>query len=624
MTEIDIDSQVKDAMRTDGMTPPEDPIVPDGVFHRYSSNGKYDKNCWYKIFADATPAGSFGDFSRGLTKKWRLKTTQRMTAAERDAFRSHIETMRQERAQAEHARQEDAAAYASELLEKAKPANSSHPYCLAKQIQSDGLFVDTANRLLAPIYRFKQGAPVLSSLEYIHEDGSKQYLHHGLKRTGFAFIGDVEHAPAIGLGEGWATCRSVFEATGLPMVCAFDAQNLRPVAETLHQAYPTKQLVICGDDDLRTDPQKENTGRVAAMKAASAVQGSLAMPVLHGKKSDFNDMYRILGPDAVKIIIDEALRPSCVLDKIHKYVGRFVVYPNEFAHVAHVLWIAHTHLMEKWDSTPRLFASSPEPGSGKTRVLEVSEPLVPNPVDAVNVTVAYLFRKISDPAGPPTILFDEIDTVFSHAKENEELRGLLNAGHRKGAKAGRCVVKDKIVTTEELPAFCALAMAGLGALPATVLTRSVVIPMRRRAPTEQVEPFRARLHQPEGHPIRDELAVWAAKVGPSLNTCPELPKEITDRNADVWEPLIAVADAAGGEWPERARVAAVALVALAGEEGVSISLGVRILTDIRTVFEDHASMTTDDLLLALIVLDESPWGDLRGKPLDSRRLAALL
>ncbi len=120
---------------------------------------------------------------------------------------------------------------------------------------------------------------------------------------------------------------------------------------------------------------------------------------------------------------------------------------------------------------------------GKSRALEVTELLVPRAIHAINATPAYLFRKVSDEAGPPTILFDEIDTVFGpKAKDNEDIRGMLNAGHRRGAMAGRCVVRGKVVETEELPAYCAVALAGLGDLPDTILTRSVIVKMRRRAP----------------------------------------------------------------------------------------------------------------------------------------------
>ena len=152
---------------------------------------------------------------------------------------------------------------------------------------------------------------------------------------------------------------------------------------------------------------------------------------------------------------------AALLDEVYEFLGRFVAYPSEEAHVAHVLWITHAHLMSAWESTPRMAFLSPEPGSGNTRALEITELLVPRPVEAVNVTPAYLFRKVGDEAGPPTILFDEIDTIFGpRAKDNEEIRGLLNAGHRRGAVAGRCVVKGKVVVTEEIPAFCAVALAG--------------------------------------------------------------------------------------------------------------------------------------------------------------------
>jgi len=311
-----------------------------------------------------------------------------------------------------------------------------------------------------------------------------------------------------------------------------------------------------------------------------------------------------------------------LLDSVDVFLSRFVAYPSEHARIAHVLWIAHCHFMDCWESTPRIAFLSPEPGSGKSRCLEVTEPLVPRPVHAVNTTPAYLFRKVSDEAGPPTILYDEIDTVFGpKAKDNEDIRGMLNAGHRKGAVAGRCVVRGKIVETEELPAYCAVALAGLNDLPDTIMSRSVVVRMRRRAPTEKVEPWRLRINAPQAEPIREALAAWAAESAAAI-TWPELPPEIQDRNADVWEALVAVADLAGGDWPERARVAAVAQVAdsMAGAP----SIGVQLLTDLKDVFDGQASMWAESILDALHAMDERPWNDLRGKPVDNRWLARQL
>jgi hypothetical protein len=320
----------------------------------------------------------------------------------------------------------------------------------------------------------------------------------------------------------------------------------------------------------------------------------------------------------------QALELAVVLDDVHAFLGRFVAYPSEHARVAHTLWTAHCHAMDAWDSTPRIAFLSPEPGSGKTRALEVTELLVPLPVEAVNVTPAYLFRKVDDDAGRPTILYDEIDTVFGpKAKDNEEIRGLLNAGHRRGAVAGRCVVKGKIVTTEEIPAYCAVALAGLGGLPDTILSRSIVVRMRRRKPGETVEPYRRRVHGEGGVTLRARLDERVGGVVDALTDAwPDIPASIVDRDADVWEPLLAIADAAGGEWPDRARVAAVALVALSKES--TPSLGVRLLDDIRRVFGDLDAMSTEDLLTALHKLDEAPWGELFGKPLNARGLAQRL
>jgi hypothetical protein len=313
-----------------------------------------------------------------------------------------------------------------------------------------------------------------------------------------------------------------------------------------------------------------------------------------------------------------------LLEEIGTWLRRFVAYPSEECLTAHILWIAHAHAMDAWDSTPRLAFLSPEPGSGKTRALEVTELLVPRPVEAVNVTPSYLFRKVGAAEGRPTILFDEIDTIFGpKAKDNEEIRGLLNAGHRKGAVAGRCVIKGKIIETEEIPAYCALALAGLGGLPNTILTRSIVIRMRRRAPGEVVEPFRRRLHGPEGEALRERLAAWIVHEEGRLTGCwADMPPGITDRDADVWEAMLTIADAAGGDWPRRARVSAVTLVTLSREN--TPSLGIKLLQDLHTLFGNEDQLTTEQILTGLHVMDESPWGDIKGKPLDSRGLARRL
>lgn len=317
-----------------------------------------------------------------------------------------------------------------------------------------------------------------------------------------------------------------------------------------------------------------------------------------------------------------------ILDAIAAFVRRFVVYPSHHERVAHVLWIAHCWLMDYWESTPRIAFLSPEPGSGKSRALEVTEPLVPRPVHAVNTTPAYLFRKVSDPDGLPTLLYDEIDTVFGpRAKDNEEIRGMLNAGHRNGAMAGRCVVRGKEVFTEELPAYCAVALAGLDDLPDTLMSRSVVVRMRRRAADERVEPWRLRLVKSDAQRLYDNLAAWSSVAKESLvgDFWPKMPKGVDDRDADVWEALLVVADLAGARWAKAARVAAVTLVTASKRRPPSI--GVLLLRDIKRVFDgsNRDRLPTEELITALLKLPESPWPTIRrGEPIDDRSLAQRL
>ena len=191
--------------------------------------------------------------------------------------------------------------------------------------------------------------------------------------------------------------------------------------------------------------------------------------------------------DAAVLRNDEAYGQR-VARATEKLLSRFISYPSIHCRKARVLWIMHTHVVyDHFDATPRLAFLSPEPASGKTRALELTERLVPNPVPTVNVSPAYLFRKVG--AGDGTVLLDEIDTVFGpKAKDNEDIRGLLNAGHRRGAVVGRCVVKGKTIETEEVPAFAPVALAGLGWLPDTIMSRAIVIRMQRRAANETVEP----------------------------------------------------------------------------------------------------------------------------------------
>lgn len=317
--------------------------------------------------------------------------------------------------------------------------------------------------------------------------------------------------------------------------------------------------------------------------------------------------------------------PSEALDATEAFLGRFVCFPSEYARVATSLWVAHSYLLEHFDSTPRLAFLSPEPGSGKTRALEVIGSLVRRPMHAVHCTPAALFRAVGDLDNRPTILFDEIDSVFGpKARENEELRAFLNAGHRRSGLTFRCESVGNTHTVVSFASFAAVALAGLHDVPDTIATRSVIVKMRRRGPGEAVEPYRLRVHEPDGLAIGEQLA--AALDSLVIPEDPVLPAGVTDRPADVWEPLLAVAEGVGGAWPGRAAEACLHFVA--GRAGAAEpSLSLLLLADLRRVFLEAGNpdaLATAPLLAGLLGLEESPWRDLRGKPLDPSGLARRL
>jgi Protein of unknown function (DUF3631) len=312
-----------------------------------------------------------------------------------------------------------------------------------------------------------------------------------------------------------------------------------------------------------------------------------------------------------------------VLDDVAAFLSRFSVFPSEHCAPTLALWYAHTHASEQFYVTPRLVLDSAEPGSGKTRVLEVAQYLVRAPEMTISATPAALFRLVS--MGPITILFDEVDAIFNpkNGGNNEDLRGLLNAGYKRSATIARCVGDAKNMKVERFPVYAPAALAGIaGAMPATITTRAITIHMRRRRPDEAVEPFRERHIARQAQPLRDQLATWMNSMGTRLgDTHPDMPEGVTDRPAEIWEPLLTIADTAGGHWPTTARNACRHFTLHTGPQ--ITSPGVRLLADLRDLFTRHHTdrIPTKTILTELLDLDEAPWGDLNGKPLDARRLS---
>jgi len=323
--------------------------------------------------------------------------------------------------------------------------------------------------------------------------------------------------------------------------------------------------------------------------------------------------------------LDHEVSGAQLLDEVRDALTRYVVLPSDLMVTAVVLWIAVTHALPAFEHATRLAVHSAVKRCGKSRLLEVIESLAHNPIATTNISVPALFRVI-DAGGdrPPTLILDEADRLFGSAKrdeDNRDLIALLNNGFRRGSPTWRCVGPQQIPTP--FSNFAMAVVAGIGRKPDTIEDRAVNITMRRRLRGQAVAKFRLRTDLPAMHELRDRVAVWVEQNMAAMEKPVDgIPDELEDRAADAWEPLLAVADVAGGEWPRRAREAAVELSAEAAEAEQSDDI--RLLADVHEVFDRMPHVTflpTRVLLNELRKFEEAPWGEV---DFTARRLATQL
>ena len=307
-----------------------------------------------------------------------------------------------------------------------------------------------------------------------------------------------------------------------------------------------------------------------------------------------------------------------LLEDIAETLRRFVVLPDHAAETV-AFWIMFAWAFDAWSIAPMIQISAPERTCGKTRLLEVIGVLVPKPLPTGSISPAALFRVIE--AHGPCLLVDETDTFLA---DKPELVGILNNGYSRGqAFVVRCDGDDNAVKTFRV--WAPKVLCGIGSLSDTLASRCITIQMRRKRAGENVERLRAD-RQGWAEALRSRCARWAADSAEKLRGAdPDMPNVLDDRAQDNWRSLVAIADLVGGDWPARARAAAIALCApRAGQEETK---GVLLLRAIREVFEQvHRDTIASSLLVErLCALPDSPWSEWnRGKPISARSVARLL
>jgi hypothetical protein len=315
-----------------------------------------------------------------------------------------------------------------------------------------------------------------------------------------------------------------------------------------------------------------------------------------------------------------------LLDELEALLKRFVVLP-EWAPETLALWILHTYAFELRDVSTYLGIESPEKRCGKTTLLGVLSKLVNRPVAAANISSSAFFRVIEEMR--PTLLIDEADTFL---RNNDELRGILNAGYtrdtayvirtqanERGTRNADSACNADIPVGSPCNSFnscnpfntfscwCPKVLAAIGRLPETLADRCIVIRMQRKTIREQC----GRLRTLETNNLRQRCAQFVSENQNAIATAqPEFPCSLHDRAVDIWEPLFALADLTGGEWPAKARRAAEGLTSGAQDRN---PLGA-LLFDILCAFSvrNCDRIFSHELVRRLSNSTDRPWLDLPG------------
>lgn len=291
------------------------------------------------------------------------------------------------------------------------------------------------------------------------------------------------------------------------------------------------------------------------------------------------------------------------LDSVSAFLRRFIVFQSPHHADVVALWVAHTYAVDAWEATSYLAVTSPEKQSGKTRVLEVLELLVANPWKVTEPSTAVLFRKLEQEV---TLLLDEVDAIFAGRDETaQQIRGVLNVGNRRGGTVARAL--DFGRDLHDFPVFGPKALAGIGSIPETLADRSIPLPMQRRRRIDRMERLLVRDIGPVAEALRERLREVVQAEGDRLAAyrLTDPPEELGDRQVEGWEPLFALAEAAGGRWPDVVYEGAVAVHAIADDE----SRNVLLLQHIRDAFEERGRdrLFTRELLSYLRRRDDGPW-----------------
>ncbi len=335
-------------------------------------------------------------------------------------------------------------------------------------------------------------------------------------------------------------------------------------------------------------------------------------------RGDFFAPSSMIFPDVTPF--SEPVNPADLFNEVAKIIQSFVVLDDEQA-LAMSLWTTMTWLNDVLKVAPLAIINAPERACGKSQLLDITGFLSNKALPSSNITTAGLFR-ITEMYGP-TLLMDEVDTFM---RDNNDLKGLINAGHTRNSAFVIRIVGDNN-EPKRFNVFGPKALAGISLekhLPDSTMSRGIIFNMRRKLPHEVTKRLR-HAEMSVFDEFKSKLARFALDYEAQIKASrPVMPDELSDRAQDNWEPLLAIAGCAGSDYLQRATEAA---LKLSITNDSSVSIGTELLQSIRLIFEDQGILKISSATLVdeLMSRKDQPWATYnKGWPMSPRQIAQLL
>ncbi len=686
-TNSEAENVLRQAMREAGIVTSY-PIISDGQLHRFHIEGdkQGSENGWYVLFDDEVPAGAFGCWKRNIHEKWCSIKKKLLSPKKRDRVNKQFQETKILRDKEQAKVHAEAQKRAGEIWNNASEIQN-HLYLENKGVKAYGIR-ENRDSLIVPVQnsagnlsslqfiipdgtkKFLCGGKKKGCFHLIGMPDRILYITEGYatgasihEATGEAVavafdIGNLKpvaeslkqkyqdvsivvasdndahtkgnpgltKAKEAALSVGGKVAVPVFDDTiGNPT----DFNDLwrlggnKKVKEFLDKAYKPKPSLETINAKI-AELAKLDLVEYELQRKPTAVQLGLRDSILDKEVEKLRPKSDNTKPESGRKLVFEEVEPwpepvngDILLSNLVSSILRHAILPNGGEYVI-PLWAICTYLHEAFDIFPKLAITSPLMRCGKTTVLEWLQNVVCKPLPTSNITTAALFRSIE--LWKPTLIIDEADTFI---KKGDEIQGIINSGHRKSSAFVIRTVGDEH-EPRKFSTFAPQVIALIGKMKNTLADRSIKIPMVRKLTGDRVK--RMRGTEAEFLEFRRKLTRWTQDLDMEvLRTIePEIPEELNDRARDNSEPLLAIAEIIGGDWPQKTKEA---IRVLTRDEAEDDSWGVDLLKDIKDIFEERGTdrIFTKDLIETLKDIEERPWSDFRkGKPISVRQLASLL